>query len=85
MAVKKTVDKVAIATGWRGGGNEIGSRYRRGELTWIGREANNLGASKAVMIVALRTNKKGGSIGRSVPPALKAGEVYVLIAKNAGQ
>ena len=68
--------------GWRG--NEIGSRYRRGELTWIGSEADNLGASEAVVVVALRTNKKSGSIGRGVPPALKASDVYVLIARNAG-
>jgi hypothetical protein len=30
------------------------------------------------MVVALRTDKKGRSVGGAVSPALKAGEVYVL-------
>jgi hypothetical protein len=61
-------------------GHERGTE--RGDPTWVSGEADNLGASEAVMVVALGTNKKGGSIGRNVPPALEAGEVYVLIGRN---
>lgn len=51
-------------------------------LTWVSGETDYLGAGKAVMVAALRTDKKSGSIWRSVPPALEAGEVYVLIEGN---
>jgi hypothetical protein len=50
MAVKRTVDKVAIATGWErdeiGSGEERGTE--RGNPTWISGEADYLGAGEAV-------------------------------------
>jgi hypothetical protein len=51
--------------------------------TWVGREANNLGASKAVTIVALWTNKEGRCIGGRVPPTLETCEVYILQHRKA--
>jgi hypothetical protein len=47
--------------------------------TWVGGEADYLGAGKAVAVVALRTNEEGRDIGgRDIPPPLEAGDVYVL-------
>jgi hypothetical protein len=39
--------------------------YERGgtKRTWVGSEADYLGASKAVTVVALRTNKEGRDVG----------------------
>ena len=86
MAVKRIVDTVAIATRMDDAGeNEIGDPIevrKRGDLTWVSGETDYVGASEAVMVVALRTNEKGGNIGSSVPPALKTGEVYVLIKES---
>lgn len=47
--------------------------------TWVGGEADYLGTSEAVSVVALRTNKEGRDVGgRDIPPTLEAGDVYVL-------
>ena len=46
--------------------------------TWVGGEADNLGASKAITVVTLRANEEGRGICRGVPPSLKTSEVYVL-------
>ena len=46
--------------------------------TWVGGEADNLGASKAITVVTLRTNEEGRGVCRGVPPSLKTSEVYVL-------
>jgi hypothetical protein len=51
--------------------------------TWVGGKADYLGTSKAVTVVALRTNKEGRDIGcRGIPPTLEAGNVYVLSRKS---
>jgi hypothetical protein len=54
------------------------------ERTWVGSEANDLGASKTIMVVTLGTNKEGRSIGRGVPPSLETGEVYMLFKEKTG-
>jgi hypothetical protein len=46
--------------------------------TWVGGETEYLGTGKAVSVAALRTNKEGRGIARGIPPALEAGDVYVL-------
>lgn len=51
--------------------------------TWVGREADYLGTSKAVTVVALWTFKEGRDIGgRDIPPTLETGNVYVLSEKR---
>lgn len=50
--------------------------------TWVGSEADYLRTSKAVTVVALWTNKEGRDVGgRTIPPTLEAGDVYVLSEK----
>jgi hypothetical protein len=49
-----------------------------GGRTWVGGEADNLGASKAITVVTLRTDEEGRGVCRGVPPSLKTSEVYVL-------
>jgi hypothetical protein len=49
-----------------------------GGRTWVGSEADYLGTSKAVTVVALWADKEGRRIGRRVPPTLETREVYVL-------
>jgi hypothetical protein len=93
--VKRIVDKVAIATGKErersGSWSELPNRkagtgvrfefLRCGGRTWVGSEADYLRASKAVTVVALRTNKEGRDVGgRIISPTLEAGDVYVLSA-----
>ena len=50
--------------------------------TWVGREADDLCASKAIMVATLRTDEEGRRIGRGVPPPLETGDVYVLFEKE---
>jgi hypothetical protein len=52
--------------------------------TWVGGEADNLGASKAIMVVTLRTDEEGRCICRGIPPSLKTSEVYVLLPFDGG-
>ena len=82
--MNRIVDKVPIATG---NARLVRFRFRlsgvfecvgRGR-TWVGGEADYLGTSKAVTVVALWTNEEGRDVGgRGIPPTLEAGDVYVL-------
>ena len=80
--MNRIVDKVAIATEREeaAGGQicrimrEVGTKR-----TWVGSEADYLGAGKAVTVVALWTDEEGRDVdGRGIPPTLEAGDVYVL-------
>jgi hypothetical protein len=63
-----------IITKKKGGGG-VGNVGR----TWVGGDADNLGASKAITVVALRADEEGRGVCRGVPPSLKTSEVYVLL------
>jgi len=86
--VNRIVDRVAIAPEKRGGRwDHCGITEREKKMgegvwnvprTWVGGEADNLGASKAITVVTLRANEEGRGVCRGVPPSLKTSEVYVL-------